>query len=148
LTRPGHPHHAAPVRAGVALLTVSDTRTAETDQSGATARRLLEAAGHRVVDYRILPDEPAGIAEQVRGWVARDDCDVVIVNGGTGISPRDRTPDALAALMERRLDGVAGIVSGCPVFCLPGSSAAVTLGLEMLILPELAHLLAELRKGR
>jgi len=164
-----HPHHAAPVRAGVALLTVSDTRTEETDRSGAVARRLLEAAGHRVVDYRILPDEPERIAEQVRGWTARDDCDAVIVNGGTGVSPRDRTPDALAALMERRLRGfgelfrmlsyeeigaaamlsraTAGVVSGRPVFCLPGSSAAVTLGLEMLILPELAHLLAELRKS-
>jgi len=165
-----HPHHAPPVRAGVALLTVSDTRTERDDASGAAARRLLEAAGHRVVDYRVLPDEPERIAEQVRAWVAREDCEVVVVSGGTGLSPRDRTPEALVPLMERRLHGfgelfralsyeqigaaamlsraTAGIVAGRPVFCLPGSSGAVTLALEMLILPELSHLLTELHRGQ
>jgi len=168
LTRRDHPHAADPVSAGVALLTVSDTRTEETDRSGASARRLLTGAGHRVVDYRILPDEPDAIAEQVRRWLEREDCDAVIVSGGTGVSPRDRTPEALARLMDRRLDGfgelfrmlsyeeigaaamfsraTAGIGSGRPIFALPGSNAAVALALEKLILPELAHLLAELRK--
>lgn len=168
MTRSEHPHAPDPVSAGVALLTVSDTRTEETDRSGATARRLLTGAGHRVVDYRILPDEPDAIAEQVRRWLGREDCEVVIVSGGTGISPRDRTPEALAPLMELRLDGfgelfrmlsheeigsaamlsraAAGIGSGRPIFLLPGSKAAVVLALERLILPELAHLLTELRK--
>ena len=169
MTRREHPHAAEPVSAGVALLTVSDTRTEESDRSGALARRLLTEAGHRVVDYRIVPDEPGAIVEQVRRWLEREECQVIVVSGGTGISPRDRTPEALAGLMDLRLDGfgelfralsyeeigsaamlsraAAGIVSGRPLFSLPGSSAAVTLGLEKLILPELAHLLAELSKS-
>lgn len=168
MTRRDHPHAADPVSAGVALLTVSDTRTEETDGSGALARELLTGAGHRVVDYRILPDEPEAVAEQVRLWLERDDCELVIVSGGTGISPRDRTPEALGRLMELRLPGfgelfrqlsyeeigsaamlsraTAGIGAGRPIFLLPGSKAAVRLALERLILPELAHLLAELRK--
>ena len=152
----------------MALLTVSDTRVERDDRSGAAARRLLLAAGHRVLDYRILPDEPELVREQVSSWLAGQDCDAVIVNGGTGISSRDRTHEALASLLDRRLDGfgelfralsyeqigsaamlsraVGGIAKGRPLFSLPGATQAVELALEKLILPELAHLLAELRK--
>jgi len=152
----------------VGLLTVSDTRSPANDRSGQVARELIERGGHRVVEYRILPDEPAAIRAGVVEWLQRDDCDAVIVSGGTGIARRDRTYEALAGLLEQRLDGfgelfrmlsfeqvgsaamlsraVAGIARGKPLFALPGSPSAVELALARLILPELGHLLAELRK--
>lgn len=161
-------HRKEPSRVWVALLTVSDTRTPETDGSGEAARRLVEAAGHGVHDYRILPDEPEQVRAAVAGWLRTEGCDGVIVNGGTGISRRDRTYEALAGLLERRLDGfgelfrmlsyqqvgsaailsraVGGVASGRLLFSLPGSTPAVVLALEKLILPELSHLLSELKK--
>ncbi len=154
--------------ASLALLTISDTRTPETDRSGDLARRLIVAAGHTIVDSRIVPDEPDQVREVVAGWIARDDCDGVITSGGTGISARDRTLEALAGLLDIRLDGfgelfrmlsydqvgsaamlsraTAGVGRGKLLFALPGSPKAVELALDKLILPELAHLLAELRK--
>jgi len=165
-----HHHHRSSVviSASIALLTVSDTRTAETDSSGAALRRALEAAGHRVADQCILPDEPDRVRGLVSDWLDRDDVDVVLVNGGTGISRRDRTHEVVAGLLDQRLAGfgelfrmlsyqqigsaamlsraVGGIARGKPLFSLPGSTAAVELAIERLILPELAHLLAELRK--
>jgi len=156
------------VSAALALLTASDTRTVASDLSAAAARRLLESAGHRIADYSILPDEPDRIRHQLQLWLKRDDCDGVIVMGGTGISSRDRTYEAVESLLEKRLDGfgelfralsyqqigsaamlsraVAGTVAGRLLFSLPGATAAVELALERLILPELGHLLGELRK--
>jgi molybdenum cofactor biosynthesis protein B len=149
-------------------LTVSDTRTPENDRSGQRARSLLEGAGHRVVDYRILPDEPESIAHCVRGWLDSEECEGVVINGGTGIASRDQTYEALSDLLDKRLEGfgelfrvlsfeqvgsaamlsraVAGIARGKPLFSVPGSPQAVELALERLILPELGHLLAELRR--
>ncbi len=165
-----HHHHRSSVAisASIALLTVSDTRTAETDSSGAALRRALEAAGHRVADQRILPDEPDRVRGLISDWLDRDDVDGVLVNGGTGISRRDRTHEVISGLLDQRLAGfgelfrmlsyeqigsaamlsraVGGIARGKPLFSLPGSTAAVELAIERLILPELAHLLAELRK--
>jgi molybdenum cofactor biosynthesis protein B len=164
----GSSAHGEPPRRGVrvALLTVSDTRSAEQDLSGRSARRLIEAAGHRVCDYRIERDEPERIRACVAGWLAGEDCDAVVVNGGTGIAARDRTHEAIAPLLELRLDGfgelfralsyaevgsramlsraLGGIGRGKAVFALPGSPRAVELALERLILPELGHLLGEL----
>jgi molybdenum cofactor biosynthesis protein B len=166
--RPTAHDHAADRHATLAWLTISDTRDPADDRSGNEARRLIEGAGHEVVDYCILPDEPAAVRRLVRRWLARADCDGVITSGGTGISRRDRTYEALALLLERPLDGfgelfrllsyeqvgsaamlsraVGGIASGKLLFCLPGSPRAVVLALERLILPELGHLLSELRK--
>ncbi len=165
----GHAHrHGDAPKLALAVLTVSDTRTTETDRSGSAARRLLEQAGHRVADYRIVPDEPDQVRRTVEQWLSRADCDGVIVSGGTGISSRDRTYEALVGLLDKRLDGfgelfrmlswqqigsaamlsraVGGIASGKLLFSLPGSLAAVTLALEQLILPELGHLKSELEK--
>jgi molybdenum cofactor biosynthesis protein B len=166
--RPGHLRHASEVRAGLALLTVSDTRTESDDRSGLLIRSLVEAAGHRIVDYRLLPDEPDEIRSCVQDWLARDDCDAIVVNGGTGVARRDRTHEAVARLLDRRLDGfgelfrmlsyeqvgsaamlsraIAGIARGKPLFSVPGSPGAAELALSRLILPELGHLLSELRK--
>lgn len=163
-----HAHHEARDTARVALLTVSDTRTPENDVSGATARRLLEEAGHRVVDYRILRDEPAEVRDVVGRWLKTAEIDVVFISGGTGISGRDRTYEAVSGLLEKTLDGfgeifrrlsfdeigsaamlsraVGGIAGGKAVFAVPGATAAVELALERLIVPELAHLISELRK--
>lgn len=163
------PHGRRAARsAAVAVLTVSDTRTPETDRSGRLVRSLVEAAGHRVTLYRVERDEPRAIVSCVEGWLDRGDCDAIVINGGSGISRRDRTYEALSELLDKRLDGfgelfrmlsyeqvgsaamlsraLGGIARGKPLFSLPGSPAAVQLALEKLILPELGHLLAELEK--
>ena len=165
----GHAHRSStPVHAALALLTVSDTRTPDDDRSGQVARSLVEQAGHRVADYRILPDEPEAISDCVATWLGREDCDAIVVNGGTGISRRDRTYEVISALLDQRLDGfgelfrwlsyeqigsaamlsraLGGIARGKPVFSLPGAPEAVALALERLVLPELGHLLGQLGK--
>ena len=166
---PAKRHRAAgPARLRAAILTVSDSRTAATDRSGDLLARELDAAGHLVTQRDILPDEP----EQVRVWLAqtaaRDDVDLILLNGGTGISRRDRTYEAVSSLLERTLPGfgelfrllsfeeigaaamasraVAGTMGDKLVFCTPGSPAAVKLAMERLILPEAGHLVGELRK--
>jgi molybdenum cofactor biosynthesis protein B len=149
-------------------LTVSDTRTPQSDRSGAEARRLLEDAGHGIAAYGLLPDEPARVREQVEAWLRSDEIDAVVVNGGTGVSSRDRTYEALASRIEQPLPGfgelfrmlsfaevgaaamlsraAGGVASGKPLFLVPGSPAAVTLAVTRLIAPALGHLLGELRR--
>jgi len=148
------------------VLTVSDSRTEETDASGAAIRQLLTEAGHRTLDHRIVPDDPSEVARQVRGWLDDPRCDGVILNGGTGIATRDRTYEAIEGLLDQRLDGfgelfrmlsyaevgssamlsraLGGIARGKPVFALPGSTSAVRLAMTQLVLPELGHLLDQL----
>lgn len=151
-----------------AVITVSDTRTLETDRGGALAEELLRARGHPVVERRVVPDEPASIAEALRTLLERDDVAAVILTGGTGAAPRDVTPEAIRPLLERELPGfgelfrllsyqevgsaallsraLAGTAGGRVVAALPGSPAAVRLALEKLLLPELGHLVSEARK--
>jgi len=159
---------AAPDVIRCAVLTLSDTRTPETDTSGALIREALAAAGHVVADYRVLKDDPAPIAALVQVWADDPGIDAVLTNGGTGIARRDSTYDALAGLLEKRIDGfgelfrmlswdeigaaamlsraVAGTIGGTLVVAMPGSSNAVRLAMEKLVLPELRHLVYELRK--
>lgn len=149
--------------AACAVVTVSDTRRGEQDRSGATIERLLEDAGHAVVTRGWTPDDPAAIRRVVRVALERRDVDVVITTGGTGIAPRDRTPEALAPLVEAWLPGfgelfralsyrevggaawlsraAAGIARRRLLVMLPGSVAAVELALKRLILPELGHVI-------
>jgi molybdenum cofactor biosynthesis protein B len=149
---------------------VSDTRTLETDTGGALVAELLQGAGHPVVARSLVRDEPLAIADAVRGALAREDARAVILTGGTGVAPRDVTPDAVEPLLERVVPGfgelfrvlsyqeigaaallsraLCGIARGRVVFVLPGSRGAVRLGLEKLILPELGHLAAEAVKTR
>jgi molybdenum cofactor biosynthesis protein B len=168
VSMPGHaPHAGAAVAVGCAVLTVSDTRTPETDTSGGRMRALLEAAGHRVVAYAILPDDPARIRDWVAGRLAAADVDAVLVNGGTGLAPRDTTYEAVEGLLEKRLDGfgelfrmlsfaeigaaamlsraIAGVARGRAVFSLPGSTAAVELGMTQLVVPALGHVVRLVR---
>jgi molybdenum cofactor biosynthesis protein B len=166
---PSNQHRAAaPDVIRCAVLTVSDTRTEENDTSGALIRRLLTDAGHEVAAYRIVKDEPAQIREMLDAWTADPGIDAILSNGGTGIAHRDTTYDVIAGLLEKRLDGfgelfrmlsfneigaaamlsraVAGVYRRRVVIALPGSTNAVRLGMEKLIVPELAHMVYELRK--
>ena len=158
-----HEHHHAP-SAGVrcAVLTLSDTRTVENDVGGALLRERLETAGHIIVDYRILRDEPALVRAHVEALAARGDTQAILTTGGTGITARDATFEALDGLLEKRLTGfgelfrmlsfqeigpaamlsraLAGTYRGLVIAALPGSPAAVQLAMDKLLLPELAHM--------
>ena len=164
-----HEHHAKARRSvACAVVTVSDTRTAETDGSGKRIRTLLEAAGHRVVAYAILPDDSGRIRAHLEELFALTSIDAVVVNGGTGLAPRDTTYEAITGLLDKRLEGfgelfralsyaeigpaamlsraAAGVARGRIVVSLPGSTAAVELALTKLLVPELGHMV-ELVRG-
>jgi molybdenum cofactor biosynthesis protein B len=148
------------------VLSVSDSRTLATETSGRAIAELLEGAGHVVVDRTLVRDEPADVARVVRDAIAAGRVRVVITTGGTGITTRDSTYEALTALFDKRLDGfgelfrmlsfeeigaaamlsraTAGIAGRCAIFLLPGSEHAVRLAMTRLILPELGHLAREL----
>ena len=151
----------------VALVTASDSRTPETNDGGRVLRRLIEEAGFQVTSESLLAEDPAALRDAVARLAG--DSDAVIVTGGTGIAPRDRTPDAVGPLFDRRLPGFgelfrmlsfqdvgpaamlsradAGVVGAALVFLLPGSPAAVELAVKRLIAPELAHAVGQLRRG-
>lgn len=149
----------------IAIVTVSDTRTPETDSSGQTIRQLAEAAGHTIVDYRIVKDEPDQVAQAVEDFTAGL-ARLILFNGGTGISQRDRTYDVISKLLEKTLPGfgelfrllsyeqvgaaamlsraTAGVYRNRVIISTPGSPDAVRLAMEKLILPEIQHLAWEL----
>jgi molybdenum cofactor biosynthesis protein B len=147
------------------VLTVSDTKTAETDTGGALIRELLGAAGHTVAGSAIVRDEPADVARVVRDACRDPAVQVVVVTGGTGITSRDSTFEAIEALLDKRLPGFGelfrmlsyreigaaamlsraqlGVHGGRIVASLPGSPDACRLAVEKLLLPELGHLVRE-----
>lgn len=150
------------------VLTVSDTRTLADDTSGQAIAVLLEAAGHTVSARKTVRDEPAEVERILRNEIANGPARVFITTGGTGISKRDSTYEAVTEILEKRLDGfgelfrhlsfeaigpaamlsraTAGVVSGRVIFMLPGSEHAVRLAMEKLILPELGHIVRELTR--
>jgi molybdenum cofactor biosynthesis protein B len=171
MSAPGGPHagHGSAIGSlAFGLLTVSDTRRGGDDVSGAVMRELVAAAGNRVRHTAIVPDDPTAVRDQVIAWALDPSCDVVVSSGGTGLSARDHTVEAVGAVFETRIDGfgelfrllsfqeigsaamlsraAAGVVRGTPVFLLPGSPEAVTLALTRLVLPEIAHVVGELRR--
>lgn len=151
-----------PVRC--AVLTVSDTRTAETDRSGRYIRGALEEHELPEAGYRIVPDEPALIRSAVESML--DESEVILIHGGTGISTRDTTFEVVQSMFDKSLPGFgeifrmlsfeeigpasmlsrasAGVIRGRLVFSMPGSTGAVRLAMERLILPEIRHLVWEL----
>ena len=167
-----HHHHRKDAVSCVAtvVVSVSDTRTLETDTGGALVVELLEGAGHALADRQIVPDEPDAIGGALDAALARDGSQAVIFTGGTGVAPRDVTPDTIEPRLSRVVPGfgelfrllsyeeigsaailsraLAGIADGRIVFVLPGSRGAVRLGMEKLILPEIGHLAAEAVKTR
>lgn len=154
-----------PLRCGI--ITISSTRTAETDTSGAAIRTLLEQEGHRVVRYDVVSDDPSHIMALVQDYGATG-CQAVITNGGTGITKHDQTFEAISGMLEKPIPGfgeifrmlsyqeigsaamlsraTAGIYQKMLVFCLPGSAHAVQLAMEKLVLPELVHLVWEMQR--
>lgn len=163
-----HEHKAAaPVRVRVAVLTISDTRTETTDTSGRAIRALLEEAGHHVTATAIVADDAEAVTAFVRAQLDGD-TQVVITTGGTGITSRDTTYEAIDALIEKRLDGFgelfrmlsyqdigpaammsracAGLARGRVVIALPGSEGAVRLAMTKLVVPELGHLVQQAAK--
>ena len=164
-----HKHkESAPETVRVAILTISDTRTPQTDTGGDVAEELLEGAGQEVVERRIVRDEVSGIRNNLIDLLARSDVDAVVATGGTGISARDTTYEVVERMVEKRLDGfgeifrmlsyeeigsaaimsraLAGSVGSKFVASLPGSRNAVRLAVEKLLVPELSHVVFELRK--
>jgi molybdenum cofactor biosynthesis protein B len=159
---------AAPGAVRCFVITVSDTRTEATDSAGRTIIQLLTDAGHIVEGRRILRDEPAAVAALVRELAAARQVDAIITTGGTGITHRDSTFEALDALLDKRLPGFgelfrmlsfqeigaaamlsracAGTHGGCIVVSLPGSENAVRLAMTQLLIPELGHMVAETRR--
>ena len=149
------------------VLTVSDTRTAETDVSGRAIAQLLAAAGHEVVGSAIVKDDPALVRGAIERQLANAAVQAIIATGGTGITSRDSTYEAIAGLLQKRLDGFgelfrmlsyeqigaaammsracAGLAAGRIIISLPGSEAAVRLAMERLIVPELGHLVQQAR---
>lgn len=150
------------------IVTCSDTRTPDTDASGQLIRKLLGEHGHTVAAYHIVKDEPGQIQFRIAQATANDAVQAIVINGGTGISRRDSTFEAVDEMLEKRLEGfgeifryltyqeigspalltraTAGIINGRVLFSLPGSENAVRLAMEKLILPELGHLVRELTK--
>lgn len=143
----------------IAVMTVSDTRTAENDTSGDTLAARIEEAGHVLAARAILRDEIAAIRKQAEEWIASPDVDVIITTGGTGLTGRDVTPEALTPLFEKQIDGFsalfhrisfekvgtsaiqsracAGLVRGTLIFCLPGSTGAVKDGWDGILKAQL-----------
>ena len=159
----------APKQVCCMVITVSDTRTVDTDKSGQLMMQLLEEAGHIARLYQIVKDEPAEVIAAIEVGMADPDVQVILLNGGTGISPRDNTFEAVKGLLEKEMPGfgelfrmlsytedigsaailsraIAGTRKGKAIFSTPGSTGAVRLAMNKLIVPELGHVVRELHK--
>jgi len=149
------------------VITVSDTRDETTDTSGQAIKKFLADAGHHGAGYRIVKDEPVEIEAALNHALALTEVDAVIINGGTGIAPRDGTYEVVSRFLEKKLDGfgeifrylsyldigssaimsraAAGSARGKILISLPGSKGAVTLAMEKLVLPEIRHMVSQLQ---
>lgn len=158
---------AAPTQLRIAVLTVSDTRTLETDKSGQYLQQSMLEAGHKVASRQVVPDEVEPIRAAIRDLALDSQLDAILLTGGTGLSPRDRTPEAVSPLLDADIPGfgelfrmlsyheigaasmlsraMAGRMGDIVIFCLPGSTNAVRLAAEKLIVPELPHLVHHAR---
>jgi molybdenum cofactor biosynthesis protein B len=168
-----HKHHhrqAAPDAVPTMIVTVSDTRTLATDTGGTLVAEMLGEANHPVAARRMVPDEPEAIRNALSEAIAEDTSRAIIFTGGTGIAPRDVTPDTVEPVLDRLIPGfgelfrmlsyedigsaallsraTAGLKDGKVVFVIPGSRGAVRLAMEKLIVPELGHLTGEAIKTR
>ena len=162
-----HKSHG-PKEIGCMVITCSDSRTTATDTSGQLVQQLLQEQGHKVVAYHLIKDEPSEIHRLLALGVQDHSLHTIIINGGTGVSRRDSTFEAIDGILEKRLDGfgelfrylsykeigsaamlsraTAGLYKGKVMFSVPGSESAVRLAMEQLILPEIGHIVGELRK--
>ena len=161
--RGAHDHHSHDLdEVGVAVVTVSSSRTVEDDPSGAAIATIVEESGHEVVVRDLIDDDYDGVQDRVNNLVNRDDVNAVVTTGGTGVTPDDVTIEAVEPLFGKVLPGfgelfralsredigtrvvatraTAGVADGVPVFCLPGSADAVRLGTQEIVIPEVGHL--------
>lgn len=159
----------APKKVNCKVITVSDTRSKETDKSGSLIIKMLEDALHTIQDYQIVTDDYGAIYEAINAGCLDKGIDVVLLNGGTGIAKRDVTIEVVQSLVEKQLTGfgeifrmlsyledigsaailsrsIAGIAHDTAIFSMPGSSGAVKLAMEKLIIPEISHVIREIRK--
>jgi molybdenum cofactor biosynthesis protein B len=165
-----HQEHKAqgPQSVRCAVITVSDTRTLDTDTGGQTVVVALTAAGHWVVAREIIPDDPARVRPLLESLRGRDDVDAILMTGGTGITSRDQTYETVSSLLDKPLPGfgevfrmlsfqeigpaailsraVGGLIGRKVLLTMPGSPAAVRLAMEKIIVPELPHLVREARR--
>lgn len=165
-----HEHkQEAPKSIRVMVITVSDTRTPDTDKSGNLMKELLENAGHSISEYMIVKDEQKDIHDAVILGCQHSEVDVILTNGGTGIARRDVTIEVVKSLLDKELPGygeifrmlsyqedigsaailsraIAGVANDKVIFSTPGSTGAVKLAMNKLILPEIAHVVREVRK--
>ena len=168
--RPSHVSHKAhgSISLDCMVVTCSDTRTEDNDTSGQLICHLLQEQGHSISEYRLIKDEPKDITQLLEQAAQQTDKQVIIINGGTGISRRDSTFEAVDGFLQKRLDGfgelfrylsfqdigssamlsraTAGIHEHLVIFSIPGSQSAVRLAMEQLILPEMGHIAGELKK--
>ncbi len=157
--------HKEPKSVSCAVLTISDTRTEQDDESGRLIRQKLSENGHRVMFYSILKDEADSIKKKIYELLEQDELQVIITSGGTGVSRRDITVETIYPILEKKLDGfgelfrlltyqeigtgsimsraIAGVAGGKVILCLPGSPEATNLAMDKIILPELGHLVME-----
>ncbi|MEW9051741.1 MAG: molybdenum cofactor biosynthesis protein B [Neobacillus sp.] len=159
----------APKTINCKIITVSDTRNQDTDKSGRLMIEMLEKQGHKIVDYVIVKDERTPIQDEILKGCARNDIDVILTNGGTGIAKRDVTIESVQEILDKEIVGfgelfrmlsyqedigsaailsraVAGVVRDKAVFSTPGSTGAVKLAMNKLILPEIGHVVREIKK--
>jgi molybdenum cofactor biosynthesis protein B len=162
-----HKSHA-PISVSCFVLTVSDTRTEANDTGGQAIRELLQSGGHTVTGHAIVRDDPDAVTSTVTGRLADARTQVIVTTGGTGITSRDGTFEAIDRLFDKRLTGfgelfrmlsyeqigpaammsraIAGTAQGKAIFVLPGSPDAVRLAMTKLILPELGHVVQQLSR--
>jgi molybdenum cofactor biosynthesis protein B len=167
-TTPSEHKSDAPEQIRCAVITVSDTRTLETDTGGALVVERLESAGHRVEQREIIPDDPAVMRPLLESLRDHDQIDAVMMTGGTGITSRDMTFETVTSLLSKPLPGygelfrmlsyeeigpaamlsraTGGLMDRTVLLTMPGSRAAVSLAMERVILPELSHLVREARR--
>jgi len=148
-----------------AVLTFSDSRTEQDDESGKILCEKLSGSGHKVVDYTVLKDDSEAIGQKISELLGSDELQVIITNGSTGVSHRDVAVEAISPILEKKLDGfgelfrhlsyqeigtasilsraIAGIAQGKVIICLPGSPGAAGLAIDSIILPEIGHMVRE-----
>ena len=158
----------APQSVNCALLTISDTRTEKTDESGQLLKQKLNEGGHRVISYSLLKNDASAIKERLNELLGSEALQVIITSGGTGLGRRDLTIETALPILEKRLDGfgelfrflsyqeigtssvmsrsLAGVIRGKVIICLPGSLGATRLALERIILPEIGHMVREIAR--
>jgi molybdenum cofactor biosynthesis protein B len=159
----------APTTVSCVIITVSDTRTPETDKSGQLIQRLLLEKGHQIAGYHIVKDEYEHIQALIKSYAVKIEVDAILLNGGTGIALRDTTYEAVKDVLVKEMPGfgeifrylsfaedigtaailsraVAGVYEHTAIFSMPGSSGAVSLAMNRIIIPELGHVIREIRK--